>query len=335
MTTPARTAGLPVGAVVDRGFGLLGRQPRPIVLPALLLHVVAMVAVVLLTLIGSLVLGDVETTSEQVRESTFFGDSTLVTREVATLTDGQWATFAILAAIGGLVVLWLATAAYAAMILAARRVDVGDAPLSSGAALRASLRATPRLFGLALIALAVLGVVGVLGWLVARGLYRTGGLPLMGLGGLAGMAVVLVVGVRLLLVPVVALVEDLGVASFGRTWRLTAGAFWPLLGVTLLLTVVVTAVYVVATLLLEALFGLLNALDTAFGSWLLLPYAALLLVLSVIYAAAFLAPLVVAHRELVERRSGSAGGDGDGSRSSDAVRTAADASLVGPPDRSA
>ncbi|MBF6621711.1 MAG: hypothetical protein ITG02_15975 [Patulibacter sp.] len=307
MTAPPRPSRLPVGATVDRGFALLGRQARPIVLPALLLHVIALIAVVLLTLAGLLLLGEIETTSEQVRESTFFGDSTLETREVASLTDGQWTTFAILAALGGLIVTWFATAAYAAMILAARRADASAEPLPSGAALRESLRATPRLFGLTLIALVVLAVAGVIGWFVARGLYRAGGLPLMGLGGLAGLALVLVVGVRLLLVPVVALVEQLGVASFARTWRLTAGAFWPLLGLALLLMVVVTAVYVVVTLLLEALFGLLNALDTAFGSWLLLPYAALVLVLSVVYAAAFLAPLVVAHRSLAEERAGAGG----------------------------
>jgi len=308
MTAPSRAGVLPVGATLDRGFALLRRQPRPIVLPAVLLHVVALVAVVLLTLIGLLLLGDIATTSEQVRESTFFGDSTLETREVASLTDGQWTTFAILAGIGGLIVLWFTTASYATMILAARRADAGEEQLPTGAALREGLRATPRLFGLTLIVLAVLAVVGVVGWFVARALYRAGGLSVMGLGGLVGIALATVVGVRLLLVPVVALVEDLGVASFGRTWRLTAGAFWPLLGLTLLLGVVVSAVYVVVTLLLEAVFGLLNALDTAFGSWLLLPYAALVLVLSVVYAAAFLAPLVVARRELADGDGDAAGG---------------------------
>lgn len=328
MTAPSRTGGLPVGATLDRGFALLGRQPRPIVLPALLLHVVAMVAVLLLTLLGLLLIGEIETTSEQVRESTFFGDSTLETREIASLTDGQWTTFAVLAAIGSVIVVWFATAAYAAIILAARRTDAGEDPLPVGVALRESLRVTPRLFGLTLLALGALAVVGVVGWFVARALFRAGGLPLMGLGGLAGFVLVLVVGVRLLLVPVVVLAEELGVASFARTWRLTAGAFWPLLGLALLLTVVVTAVYVVVTLLLEALFGLLNALDTAFGSWLLLPYAALLLVLSVVYAAAFLAPLVVAHRSLAEGDEGPAG-------AAEASSTGADDSGARAADRSA
>lgn len=299
MTATARASALPVGATLDRGFDLIKRRPRAILVPAVLLHVVPMIAAVLLALLGVLLLGDIETTSEQVRESTFFGDSTLETRDVASLTDGQWITVAILGVVAGLTMIWFTSAAYASMIFAARRADEGKSPLPLGAALRESLRAAPRLFALTLIAFVAVVVAAGLAILLLRSLNRVGGLPLFGAATLALLCAALVIGLRLLLFPVVALVEHRGLDAFARTWRLSAGRFWPLLGLTLLLLVTVTAIYVVVALVLEALFGALNAVDTAVGPWLLVPYAGLLLVLSVIYAAGLLAPLVVAHRGLV------------------------------------
>lgn len=298
MSPGTRARALPVGATLDRGFALLGRRPRALLVPPIVLHLVPLVVAVLLALLGVVLLGDVATTSEQVRESTFFGDSTLETRDVATLTDGQWATVAVLATVAGLVAAWFAAAAYAAMILAARRADEGAPPLGLGASVAAGLRAAPRLFAVTVLVAVAVGVVAAVGWVVVRALYRAGGLPGLGLGGLLGGGVAVVVAIRLALLPVVVVVERRGLDAFARSWRLTAGRFWPLLGLTLLLLVALTAISVVVTLLLEALFGALNALETAVGSWLLVPYGGLLLVLSAVYAAGLIAPLVVAHGRL-------------------------------------
>lgn len=292
---------LPVGATLDRGFGLLGRRPRSLLVPALLLHLVPLVVAMALAAIGTPLLGDVATVSEQVRESTFFGDSTLETREVANLTDGQAALVVVLAVLGAIVFVWFGLAAYAAVIRGAQRALAGDDPLSLGDALRDALRQAPRLFGLTVVALVVLGVGSLVAGLVLLGAYAlsTAAAAVVGLG--VGVLLVFLV-TRLLLLPVVAVVETRGVDAFGRAWALSRDRFWALLGLGALLLVVVTAVNVVATLVLEAAFGALNALDTTVGTWVLIPYAGLTLVVGVVFAAVFLAPLVVAHRTVAAER---------------------------------
>lgn len=290
-------APLPVGGTLDRGFALLGRRPRSVLVPALLLYLVPMVIAVVLAAIGTLVIGDIDTVPEQVRESTFFGDSTLETRDVAHLTDRQVAIVVFFAVLAGIAYVWFSVAGYAAMIRGARRALTGAEPLPLRDALRDALRQAPRLFGLAVIVLLVLAVAALVGGVVLLGLYAVS----TALAGLAaiGLGLALVyVATRLLLLPVVAVVEERGVDAFARTWRLTAGRFWSLLGLAALLAVVVLAVNVVVTLVLEAAFGALNALDSTIGTWALIPYAGLSLVVGVVVAAAYLAPLVVAHRTL-------------------------------------
>lgn len=292
-------APLPVGGTLDRGFALLGRRPRSVLVPALLLYLVPMVIAVVLAAIGTLVIGDIDTVPEQVRESTFFGDSTLETRDVAHLTDRQVAIVVFFAVLAGIAYVWFSVAGYAAMIRGARRALTGAEPLPLRDALRDALRQAPRLFGLAVIVLLALAlaVAALVGGLVLLGLYAVS----TALAGLAaiGLGLALVyVATRLLLLPVVAVVEERGIDAFARTWRLTAGRFWSLLGLAALLAVVVLAVNVVVTLVLEASFGALNALDSTIGTWALIPYAGLSLVVGVVVAAACLAPLVVAHRTL-------------------------------------
>lgn len=272
-------------------------------MPALLLYAVPLVLTLVLAAIGMLVIGDVDTVTEQVRESTFFGDSTLENQEVANLTDGQWAVVGIFGLIAAIAFMWFSVAGYAAMIRAARRALVGEDPLPLRDALREALRETPRLFGLSLLALIVLGVGALVAGLVLLGVYAlsSAAAVLVGLG--FGLFLVYLI-TRLLLWPVVAVVEERGVDSFARAWRLTDGRFWALLGLGSLLLVVVMAVNVVVTLVLEAAFGALNALDETIGTWALIPYVGLTAVISVVFAAAYLAPLVVAHRSLT--------GDDDG-----------------------
>lgn len=323
---------LPVGSTLDRGFALLGRQPRPLLVPALVLYAVPLAVTVVLAAIGMLVIGDVDTVTEQVRESTFFGDSTLEDQEVANLTDGQWAVVGAFGLIAAIAFMWFSAAGYVAMIRGARRALVGDDPLPLRDALRDALRQTPRLFGLGLLALVVLGVGALVAGLVLLGVYAlsTGAAVLVGIG--IGLFLVYV-ATRLLLFPVVAVVERRGVDSFSRAWALTVGRFWTLLGLGLLLMVVVTAVNVVVTLILEAAFGALNALDETVGTWALIPYVGLTAVISVVFAAAYLAPLVVAHRTLtadgVDADATSPGGEAGG------LPGGAGSSVDGAADRSA
>ncbi len=299
---------LPVGATLDRGFALLGRHPRPLLVPALLLHLAPLLVAFGLALVGMLLLGDIETVPEQVRESTFFGDSTLETRDVAQLTDGQWAIVVAFGVLAAIAVTWFSLAAYAATIRGAQRAAAGADPLPLGAALRDALRQAPRLFGLTLVALVVLAVGLLIAGLVLLGAYALS-TPLAALVALGvGLGLVYLL-TRLLLLPVVAVVDARGLAAFSRAWRLTAGRFWTLLGLGALLTVVVMAVNVVATLVLEAAFGVLGALDTTVGTWALIPYVGLSLVIGVVFAAAFLPPLVVAHRTLSGEHVRSAAAD--------------------------
>lgn len=313
---------LPVGRTLDRGFALLGRNPRPLLVPALLLYLVPMVVTVVLAAIGMLLIGDVDTVTEQVRESTFFGDSTLESHEVADLTDGQWAIVGAFGLIAAIVFMWFSVAGYAAMIRGAQRALDGADPLPIREALRDALGQAPRLFGLSLLALVILAVGAVVAGLVLLGVYALSSAAalLVGLG--IGLFLVYLM-TRLLLWPVVVVVEARGVDSFSRAWTLTVGRFWALLGLGLLLLVVVMAVNVVATLVLEAAFGALNALDKTVGTWALIPYVGLTLVISVVYSAAYLAPLVVAHRSLV------------GGADVDVVGPAAGTPSVGGPDDSA
>lgn len=302
-TAPAPTdpepaaAPLPVGSTLDRGFALLGRSPRPVLVPALLLYLMPMLIAVVLAAIGMLLIGHVDTVPEQVRESTFFGDSTLETRDVAHLTDRQVALVVFFAVLAGVAYVWFSVAGYAAMIRGARRALTGAEPLPLRAAVRDALRQAPRLFGLTVVVVLVLAVAALVGGLVLLGCYAVS-TALAGVAALGlGVALVYVL-IRLLLLPVVAVVEERGMDAFRRTWALTAGRFWALLGLAALLAVVVLAVNVVVTLVLEAAFGVLNALDSTIGTWALIPYAGLSLVAGVVFAAAYLAPLVVAHGSL-------------------------------------
>lgn len=294
---------LPVGSTLDRGFALLGRQSRSLLLPALLLYLVPMLATVALAAVGMLMIGDVDTVAEPVRESTFFGDSTLETRDVATLTDGQWAVVIGFGFIVAILYLWFSVAGYAAMIRGAQRALEGTDPLPLRDALREAMREAPRLVGLSLLVLIVLAAGALVAGLVLLGVYAlsTGAAVLVGLA--IGVLLVYLM-TRLLLLPVVAVIEERGVDAFSRAWGLAAGRFWPLLGLAALLAVVVIAVDVVVTLVLEAAFGVLNALDSTVGSWALIPYTGLSLVAGVVFAAAYLAPLVVAHRTLTAGDAG-------------------------------
>ncbi|MGX6448985.1 hypothetical protein ACVU7I_13090, partial [Patulibacter sp. S7RM1-6] len=309
MRTAPDPPALPVGATMDRGFGLLRRRPRALLLPQLALNAASIVPIVVLFLLGWLLLGDVQTHTEVVRESTIFGDSTLETREVSDLSSGQTALVVVLGVLGFLAVLWCGLAAYVSVVRGAERADADAPHLPLGRAMAEALRATPPLFGLGLVfalaaalALAVLGVVVAL---LARSSIGVGGLA-----GLVAAALVVYVGVRLALWPVAFLTDRPGFACFGRSWALTRGRFWPLLALFVLVGIVVLVAFVVVSFLLEALVLGAAAIDDAAGIAAFVPYAVLSVILGLLVTAAYLAPTVVAYRTLAGLDGGAPGDPG-------------------------
>lgn len=290
----AAAPSLPVGVSIDRGFGLLGRAPQALVLPPLLLNLIPLAVALVLSGVAALALGSIATTTKTVRESTFFGDSTLHVREVADFTAGQTAILVAFGVLAGIVYVAGMIAAYAAVVRAAERALQGSPPLSTRAAMGEALRVTPALFGLTVaFALVALVAVAVAGLLVALAAQVSIGLAIL-LGVLGALAAILL-GVRLMLWPIVALTEGPGLGVLPRTWRLTRGQFWALLAVLLLVTIVVAVAYAVLGVALSLILGGLLNLDEVVGVAALLPYVLLSALFGVILTALAVAPLVVAH----------------------------------------
>ncbi|WP_210495561.1 hypothetical protein [Patulibacter sp. SYSU D01012] len=300
---------LPVGATMDRGFALLRRRPRALLLPQLALNLATVVPIVLLFLLGWLLVGDVDTHVEVTRQSTIFGDSTLERREVADLSGGQVAVVVVLGVVAALVSLWFSLAAYVSVVRGAERAVADEPHLPLGQAMTQALRATPPLFGLGVVfAVAAAVAVGLLGLLVALLAQASAGLAV--LAALAVLCLLVYVGVRLSLWPVAHLTEGTGFASFGRSWALTAGRFWSLLALFVLVGIVVAVVFSVLTIVLEALVLGAAWIDDAVGVAALIPFAVLYVLLGLIATAAYLAPIVVAYRTI-------AGIDGPAGRPTD------------------
>ncbi|WP_320672172.1 hypothetical protein [Patulibacter defluvii] len=288
---------LAVGSTLDAGFALLRRHARPLLLPQLALNLVAMVIAVIVGVVGWLSLGDVATTLETRRESSFFGDSSLEVYEVPDFTDGQTVVVVIAVTIIAIILAWATIAAYVSVVRGAERALAGEPALPLKAAVRQALRAVPKLF--------VLGIVFAIGWIifffglvlvVAIVAEASSGLAVI--VGIAAFCLLVYVGVRLFLWPVVHLSEGLGMASFGRAWQISRGRFWALFGVLVLVSIVVGVINFVVTMVLQLAVGGLFALDDTAGAVALAPYIVLVVLFSLVFVAAYVAPVVVAHRTL-------------------------------------
>jgi hypothetical protein len=291
---------LPVGLTLDRGFALLRRHPRALLLPQLVLNVLPALFGLVLVGVGYLLLGDVATTTEQVRESTFLGDSRLTTREVADYTSGQTVLLGVLLAIGAVAFAWFLLAAYVSVVRGADRAVEGRSHLPLRQAMREALGATPKLFGLGILFyLGMLVVFAGLAVVVVVVAEVAGAVAV--LVGLAAFLALVYLVVRVLLWPVVHLSEATGLRSFRRAWDLTRGRFWSLFGVLLLVGIVVGVVSSVLSFVLQALVGGAFALDDTVGAVSVVPYVVLVVGLSVVTAAGFIAPVVVAYRTLAGR----------------------------------
>jgi hypothetical protein len=307
---------LPVGLTLDRGFALLRRHPRALLLPQLVLNLVPLLATVVLVLLGVLLIGDVDTTPQLVRESTLLGDSKLVTRDSADYTSGQTTVLVILVVIGALIYAWFLIAAVVSVVRGADRALEGREHRKLRPAMGDALRETPRLFGVGIVFYVLAIVVTLLGVVVVAIVAQLSG----ALAVLAGIALVLALiwaGIRVFLWPFVLLSEHVGLASFGRAWRLSKGRFWSLLAVLVLVAVVVGVVYLVVSLVLQLLVLGAASLGDEVGIVALVPYALLSVVFSLIFTAGYIAPLAVAYRTLSGRdtadlweAAGAMGGNG-------------------------
>ncbi|MDO9410931.1 hypothetical protein [Patulibacter sp.] len=300
MSTAEQQSPLPVGITLDRGFALLRRHPRALLLPQLVLQIVPLLAAGVLVLVGLLLIGDVATTREVVRESTFLGDSELRTREVSDFTDGQAVTLGILIFVGAIVYLWFFLASVISVVRGADRALEGKEHLKLRPAMRDALRETPKLFGIGIV-FYLLATVAVLAVVAVVALVAVAAGALAVLVGLAGLVVLVWASVRVFLWPFAHLSEHTGLGSFRRAWTLSKGRFWSLFGVLVLVTIVVSVVYFVVSFVLQLLVVGAASLGDAVGVAAVVPYVLFSTVFSVVFTAGYIAPLAVAYRTLSGR----------------------------------
>lgn len=291
---------LPVGITLDRGFALLRRHPRALLLPQLVLNIAPLLIGGVLLLLGLLLIGDVDTHVELVRESTILGDSELVRREVSDYTSGQTAVLVVLITIGAIAFAWFLIAAAVSVVRGADRALEGKEHLKLRPAMRDALRETPRLFGVGILfyLLCVLVFIGVALIVVVAAVIAG---PLAVLVGLVAVLALIWAGIRVFLWPFVHLSEHTGVRSFRRAWKLSAGRFWALFGVLLLVGIVVSVVYFVVSLVLQLLVVGAASLSDEAGVVALIPYVLFSTIFGVVFTAGYIAPLAVAYRTLSGR----------------------------------
>ncbi|WP_157260692.1 hypothetical protein [Patulibacter minatonensis] len=291
---------LPVGVTLDRGFSLLRTNARSLMVPQLVFGAIGALIIVVLGVITYFALGDIATTIEVDRSSTVFGDSTEGYSTVADFTDGQETTLIVLISLMYLLYALVYTASIVTVVRAADRAIEGQDRLPLKAALGDGLRQTPRIVGLtivfwlmALVYLIVVVVVVAVFGAIASGLAVIAGLAAFGLTAW--------LGVRLILWPFIAISEGIGFAAYGRAWRLTAGRFWSLFGVLLLVGIVVTVVATVLFFILALLYSAIASTSDEVGIVALIPYLIGSVLLGVVFTAGYIAPVVTAYRTLAGR----------------------------------
>lgn len=304
MSTTVAPSPLPAGPTLDRGFALLRRHARALLVPQVVLHLIPLAIAIVATLIGFLLLGDVATKFETVRESTWTGDSTLVRREVAQYTDGQWAVLVAVLAVSAVAFAWFQVAAFVAVVRGTERVEAGQASPPPKDAVREALGQTPRLFALGVVFLLGLAAAGAVAGLVVL---AVGGLkPALMVLAIVGALIAFVL-VRLCLWPIAHLSEGTGLASFSRAWTLTRAQFWPLALLLLLLLIVVAAVTAVLGIVTAFLPGGIAQDDSAITMSAVIPYAVTVAVTGIVATAVLTPALVLAYRTLRAAEDGEDG----------------------------
>lgn len=295
ISTPAAPSRLPAGPTLDRGFGLLRRHARALLVPQVVLHLIPLAIAIVATLIGFLLLGDVATRFETVRESTWTGDSTLVRREVAQYTDGQWVVLGAVLAVSAVAFAWFQVAAFVAVVRGTERAEAGQAPPPLKDAVREALAQTPRLFAVGVVFLLGLAAAVAVAALIAL---AVGGLkPALIVLAIDGALIALVL-VRLSPWAVVLLSEGAGLRSFSRAWALTRAQFWPLALLLVLLVLVVAAVTIVLGIITAYLPGGIAQDDATITMTAVIPYAVTVAVTGIVATGIVTPALVLAYRAL-------------------------------------
>ncbi|MCK9248180.1 MAG: hypothetical protein M0P31_04290 [Solirubrobacteraceae bacterium] len=300
---------LPVGATIDTGFALLRRHPGELLVPQAAIHLAVMVAGLVIAAVAFLVIGDVRTVPEELRESRFLGDSVIVTRDIPQYTDGQAATLAAFGLPLAVVVVWGMLGALVSVVRGAHRAIDGEPTPPLRDAVRDALSRVPGLF--------LLWVAYGLAWIVIWAVVAGAVVAASSASGSLGLLVALALGagvawlaVRMSLWPVVHLTERAGLASWRRSLEITRGRFWPLLGVYLLAGLVVLVVYLVVGILAELLLHGAFAVDDIAGFGAIVPYFLIWYLLGLVTVALMIAPLVAAHRTLAGAPGWDAGPSG-------------------------
>lgn len=295
ISTPAAPSRLPAGPTLDRGFALLRRHARALLVPQVVLHLIPLAIAIVATLIGFLLLGDVATRFETVRESTWTGDSTLVRREVAQYTDGQWVVLGAVLAVSAVAFVWFQVAAFVAVVRGTERAEAGQAPPPLKDAVREALAQTPRLFAVGVVFLLGLAAAVAVAALIAL---AVGGLkPALIVLAIDGALIALVL-VRLSPWAVVLLSEGAGLRSFPRAWALTRAQFWPLALLLVLLVLVVAAVTIVLGIVTAYLPGGIAQDDATITMTAVIPYAVTVAVTGIVATGIVTPALVLAYRAL-------------------------------------
>ena len=247
---PLRPLGL--GAILTGSFATLRRNPAATVGSALVVQGLA--GIVSLVLVGG-VTGFVVTRVLSARED---DRGPLIAGGVAAVVIAALVTL----------VLSLVASAFLQGVIAN---EVARGTLGERLRMRALWRATlPRLRPLVLWSLAITGawtvVLGVLAGIVAL-LVVAGGAAiaigvLVGVLGVLGLVVVAVwVSIRLAFVPSAIVIERMSpLAAARRSWRLSIGSFWRVLGILLLTSVIVSSATNVITVPLTLVSSILQTL---------------------------------------------------------------------------
>jgi membrane-anchored glycerophosphoryl diester phosphodiesterase (GDPDase) len=165
-------------------------------------------------------------------------------------TGGASDTLLAVGTVGGLTLVWLLSAITSVALTGMLSYPVGESVLGRKPTLRETWRHTrrmlPRLAGLCLVLL--VPAVVVFGGLVALIVWAfTSNSPLGGTLGfillLGGLVASIWVAIRVSLATPALVLEDIGVfAALRRSWRLTLGRFWRVLGLLLVANIIVAIV---------------------------------------------------------------------------------------------
>lgn len=239
-----------IGDFISASFKSIGRVLKPL----LVLAAIAIVPLLVALFLADAQLGFTDWVDEvfEVVDQTDPGE---------TFDLPRWDVNAASAAIWGLAILLLYLFAFAVLPLAAIPLIDGashDDDPDLDAAMRAGLRATPRAIAVGLVA--ALGFVGLLVVPIVAFIL----VPALGvLCFLAVIPLIVFLSVRLLVVyqPLL-MIEGLGLGLFRRSWELTQGYFWGLLGRSLLFGLIVGF----ATNLVTFPFQFISAADPQLGT---------------------------------------------------------------------